>query len=435
MTRAGSPRYFDVAPTDRAMAALYEGSCFAPQLEFEFDTVLDDERLQRGSMPCCVIRFWVPPWTSPGRARSGVPTRRCRVRPCCRRRRARLAGRADLPTLHLRDESRSRLQLGIHHGVADGRSLVILIEDLPLSVPRADRRPAARRRHRLGPTAPSTVSCSMSVGPGSPTASGWGVVDAGVGGGAELATVDPSQRRRPIVISAHSEPARGSSVRFERAQLEAIQTAGATRWVASEPRAVGDPRSRWATIVVGTLARPRRRSAAPWAGDRRRPSTVPHDGVVWANWSGMAPVSIVGLESMSVPDTVDAVGRAFVEPCPTRHGIGRRPRVAGVRARWAGVPRGPPVRDTVGAWDAAYRYTRFFSHLDPIADSLADWGGAEMLGVRWCQSPPAAPHVAMMLVTFRGTTTLTIVVSPAALAVERVRALQVRGGLAPPRAR
>ncbi len=38
MTRAGSSRYFDVAPTDRAMTLLYDGSRFAPQLEFEFDT-------------------------------------------------------------------------------------------------------------------------------------------------------------------------------------------------------------------------------------------------------------------------------------------------------------------------------------------------------------------------------------------------------------
>ena len=76
---------------------------------------------------------------------------------------------------------------------------------------------------------------------------------------------------------------------------------------------------------------------------------------------------------------------------------------------------------------ATYRYTRFYSHVDAFPDSLAEWGDAELVGARWRQNAPCAPpYVAMLLTTFRATTTLTVVAAPAVLAPARARLLAAR---------
>jgi hypothetical protein len=144
------------------------------------------------------------------------------------------------------------------------------------------------------------------------------------------------------------------------------------------------------------------------------------------NLSGLEPVSLVDIETMSLCETIDAVRREFIPLARSGAGMVADLASAGTGIAPAGVID-RAMRATFDLRTAAYRYTRFYSHLDALPDSLVDWGGTEALGVRWSHDAPSAPpYVAMLLVTFRGTTTLTVVAPRATLPPARARALADR---------
>ncbi len=138
--------YFEFTPADRALAVLARDSPYLPQLEVELDGRLDPARL------ACVVDLlarrhpilgatvdpdawraeWCPATTAPEFMEmidDGVPGRtsaRSRILalpldpasgPTCR-----------AVLVHAGD--RSRLVLGLHHAVGDGRALLCLLDDL-----------------------------------------------------------------------------------------------------------------------------------------------------------------------------------------------------------------------------------------------------------------------------------------------------------------
>src|SRR5215213_5296955 len=138
--------YFEFAPADRALAVLASGSPYLPQLELEFDGQLDAARLARAVElvghrhpilhatvdPDAWRGEWSAGTTAPefvamvddgvagrtsARARIASMTLDPSAGPTCR---AVLVDAGD----------RSRLVLGLHHAVGDGRALVCLLDDV-----------------------------------------------------------------------------------------------------------------------------------------------------------------------------------------------------------------------------------------------------------------------------------------------------------------
>ncbi len=403
------------------MTKLYDESRFVPQLELEFDAVLDDGRLGRAlELLACRHRIlgatvdlagpravWRPDTTTPELVHVvDVAEFDPREGPTCR-------------LVHTHDGRRSRVRFGAHHAVADGRGLLVLLDDLRAFYAALQRgeRPVVADVDWTDRTIGALLDQGR-VGFGDRLRMGWDAAQ-------RWAVLRPSTHRDDETPSDHAavpEPARDGSTRFERAHLEAVETAGAARGWRRNHVLLAVLARAWLDVVGHEPAAP---SVSGWlvTVDCRRQFGASR-GV--GNLSGLEPVSLVDLESMSLRDTVDAVRRAFMPL-----GLPGAGMVADLASPGFGIAPGPlldrAMRGTFQLRAADYRYTRLYSHVDPLPDSLADWGDAEMFGARWCQNPPSAPpYVAMLLVTFRGMTTLTVVASPAALAPGRACALADR---------
>src|SRR6478672_596185 len=117
------------------MALLHDESSFVPQLELDFDGRLDGRRLRRALallarrhpiLTATVDRadrraVWRPGTTVPQLLDTALPVADVALDPCTG------------PTCgltHLDDGTRSRLRFAVHHAVADGRGLVVLLDDL-----------------------------------------------------------------------------------------------------------------------------------------------------------------------------------------------------------------------------------------------------------------------------------------------------------------
>jgi hypothetical protein len=402
------------------MTVLHDGSRFVPQLELEFNVVLDSERL-RDALALLARRHPILQATvdlsrprAVWRAGSTSPVLvdavdevelDPSVGPTCR-------------LAHLRDESRSRLQFGLHHAVADGRSLVVLLDDLrALYVALATGEQPLVDVDWTDRTIGALLATSR-VGLADRARMGWDAAQ-------QWAASPRSTHRDDNVASeqgAAPEPAGDATTHFERTDVGAIQGAGAASGWRRNHVFLAILARAWLDVIGHE---PATTSVSGWlvTVDCRRQLGVAR-GV--GNLSGLEPVRLVDIESLSLRETVDAASRAFVPL--GRPGAGM---VADLASPGSGLAPGPLLDRAIGSTFAAraagYRYTRFFSHLDRLPDSLADWGDAELLGVRWCPNPPSAPpYVAMLLATFRETTSLTIVASPRALAPERARALADR---------
>ena len=420
MTAPGSSRYFEFAPTDRAMALLYDDSSFVPQLELDFDAHLDGTRLRRAVgllarrhpiLSATVDRTdpraaWRPGTTAPVLVdTTSEVDLDPRTGPTC-------------VLVHLHDGTRSRLRIAVHHAVADGRGVLVLLDDL-----RALYTDLASSERPVVDVdwSDRTVGALLDrgrVGRVDRVRMGW---DA-----AQRWAVRPSTHRNDTVEPGGEiapGPAGDWSTRFESTHLEAVEAAGAERGWRRNHVLLAVLARAWLDTVGHTPAVP---SVSGWlvTVDCRRHLGASR-GV--GNLSGLEPVSLLDLESTSLPDSVDAVRHAFTA-------LGRAG--AGMVADLTGLPEsgrvpGPLVdRAMRGVFDlraATDRYTRFYSHVDAFPDSLAQWGVAEMVGVRWRQNAPCAPpYVALLLTTFRGTTTLTVIAAPAVLTPARAHALTAR---------
>jgi hypothetical protein len=423
MTAPGSSRYFDFAPTDRAMAVLADDSSFVLQLELEFDARLDGSRL-RSAVELLARRHpiltatvdrgdsravWRPGTTVPELVDAPDTDDEVDLDP------------STGPTcvvVHLHDRTRSRLRIALHHAVADARGLVVLLDDLcalytglassgrpVVDVDWSDRTIGALLDR-------ARFSAGDRVRLGWNAASRWAV----------RASTHRDDVGEPG-DDAPPEPAGDWSTRFESAQLDAVEAAGTGRgWRRNHVLLAVIARA-WLDTVGHTDLVP---SVSGWlVGVDCRRQLGAARGV--GNLSGLEPVSLLDLESTDLPGTVDAVRHAFTS-------LGRSG--AGMVADLTGLPKsgrvpGPLVdRAMRGAFElraATDRYTRFYSHVDAFPESLAEWGDAELVGARWRQSAPCAPpYVALLLTTFRAATTLTVIAAPAVLAPARARALATR---------
>ena len=373
MPQAGSSRYFDFAPTDRAMTVLHDQSRFVPQLDLEFDVMLDDEQLRRALVLLArrhpILQatvdsarprvVWRPGTTEPVLVHAVDETELDpRDGPTCR-------------LVHLRDGSRSRLLFGVHHAVADGRGLVLLLDDLRAFYAALGERWRARGRRRLDRPHDRCVARPRAES-GSPIASAWVGMRPSDG---------PGRPRRRIATTTSlragaTRPTRvgGATTHFERRALAAIRRAGAANGWRRNQVFLAILARAWLDVVGNEAATP---SVSGWlvTVDCRRQLGVSR-GV--GNLSGLEPVGLADLGSLSVRETVAAVGRAFARL--ERPGAGM---VADLASPGSGIAPGSVLDRAIGtsftARAAAYRYTRFYSHVDRLPDSLADWGDAEML--------------------------------------------------------
>ena len=320
--------------------------------------------------------------------------------------------------VHLHDGTRSRLRIAVHHAVADGRGLLVLLDDLRTlyAASASSGRPVVDVDW-----SDRTIGALLDrarVGTADRVRMGWDAAQRWV----VRSSTHRDDAGEPGADVA-PEPAGDWSTRFESAHLEAVEAAGVERGWRRNHVLLAVLARAWVDTVGHTPAVP---SVSGWlvTVDCRRQLGASR-GV--GNLSGLEPVSLLDLESTSLPDTVDAVRHAFAP-------LGQAG--AGMVADLTGLPKsgrvpGPLVdRAMRGAFDlraATDRYTRFYSHVDAFPETLAGWGDAEMVGARWRQNAPCAPpYVALLLTTFRATTTLTVIAAPTVLAPARARRFAAR---------
>ena len=191
----------------------------------------------------------------------------------------------------------------------------------------------------------------------------------GLGRGAAVggAALDPSRRhanrtttRRP---SRRATGPRVSSRRTSRRWRPRERSEGGGAITCSWPCSPGR-----GSTPSGTR-RPCRRSAGGWSPSTAAASFGASRGV--GNLSGLEPVSMLDLESMSLPDTVDAVRRAFARLGRAGTGMVADLASAGVRPRAGTAARPGRSAAPFELRAATDRYTRFYSHVDAFPDSLA----------------------------------------------------------------
>jgi len=261
VTPAGSSRYFDFAPTDRAMTKLYDESRFVPQLELEFDAVLDDGRLGRAlELLACRHRIlgatvdlagpravWRPDTTTPELVHVvDVAEFDPREGPTCR-------------LVHTHDGRRSRVRFGAHHAVADGRGLLVLLDDLRAFYAALQRgeRPVVADVDWTDRTIGALLDQGR-VGFGDRLRMGWDAAQ-------RWAVLRPSTHRDDETPSDHAavpEPARDGSTRFERTSRRSRPR---VRHGAGVGITCSWPCSPGRGSTSSDTNRPRRRSAGGWS--------------------------------------------------------------------------------------------------------------------------------------------------------------------------
>ncbi len=296
---------------------------------------------------------------------------------------------------------RSRLVLGLHHAVGDGRALLCLLDDLRLLY--------------LGLDADDHPVVDVDWSPR--TARGCWTPTASTGSRGARMTRDAVDRWSTLQPSTHLEPTATDidndlgfvdcAVALDPFELRAAQS--------SAPDS-GWPRN---AVLLALLERAwgavmgeegGRASNSDWlvAVDARRAFGTTK-GV--GNLSGLEPVCLRGGACEDRSSLAHATGDAL-------RGL-RRPGaglIAELAASWAGRDAGPVLNSGIRVLFATrapeLRLHRIFSHLDRIPDSLAEWGDATGTGVHWMPDPRIVrPIVAAMSTTFLGRTVLTIVAS------------------------
>lgn len=402
--------YFEFAPADRALAVLARETPYLPQLELELEGRLDATRLARALEllarrhpiltatvdPEANRAEWCPGTTAPefremvdegSRARIVALPLDPATGPTCR---AVLVVAGD----------RSRVVLGVHHAVGDGRSLVTLFDDLRLLY------------LGLGTNDPPPVDVDWSP------RSARALLDAnGVSAIVRARmTRDAVARWAEVRPSAHRQPAAGGTGADDPGYLDCS--------VAVETGQLREPR----TAVLLALLERAWRSVV---GDGLPPSSSTDRSTSWlvavdarrafgsvggvGNLSGLEPVALPGGE-----DGMEVLTRSAADSLrPLRRpGAGMFAELA---ASWAGPDAGPLLNSGIRRLYATrapeLQLTRIFSHLDRVPDALAEWGDATGVGLRWMPDPRIVPPiVAAMSTTFLGRTVLTLVASTRACA-------------------
>jgi hypothetical protein len=422
MTPKGAElRYFDFGTTDRAMVVLHEESPFTAEVGLELDAELDHDRLGRALAllarrhpilratldPTATPACWQPDRTAP-RLTDGIDDRDLDpvVGPTCR-------------LVHLA-EDRSRLAFGVHHAVSDGRGILMMLDDLrrfyvalgddPLPVADVD-------------WSPRTLAALLHPGPVERARLTLEVLQRWTA--APRSTHRDAFTRRPS--GARDRQPHDACMRFDDELVGVIDAAARRRgWRLNHVMLALLARA-WSRVVGREPVDP---SVSGWlvTVDCRRQLDVERGA---GNLSGLEPVSLLDIEARDTVDLIEHVRQAFAAfATPSAGLVAELMTTPGVRLPADVLDRA--MRDTFALRTRTSRYSRMYSHTDRLPPSLEDWGHARATGLRWM--PPnhiAPPYVAMVLVRFAGTTTITPFASSETLPADAAAALEaeVRAGL------
>lgn len=411
------PRYFEFAPTDRAIAVLHDEAPFTSQLGAEFDASLEHERLRRALdllarrhpiLTSTVDRAvpdagWIPDTTCPelleviddpgvgfvsATAGAALASHELDLRtgPTC-----------TLAHLHDAARSRSRLVFGVHHAVMDGRAMLMLFDDLRAIY-------VALQRGEVPVVdvdwSPRTLGALLDAHPDrldQRARRTWQVAQ-------RWATAPRSTHGDP---PGH-EPSNGATNGLDLAfpipdrLLGVVEDAARTqRWSLNHVALTLLARA-WSRLFGREAVEP---SVSGWlvTVDCRRQFGAERGA---GNLSGLELVSLIDVESRDLFDAIERTRAAFAT-------LGQAG--AGLAAEIAAPPPGlrravseGTIRDAFALRTDTYRSSRLYSHTARLPASLARWGDATVTGLRWMPVRGIAPpYVAVVLVRFGGVSTLT----------------------------
>ena len=427
-------RYFEFAPTDRAMAVLHEASPFTLHMGLEFDATLDHERL-RGALDRLARRHpiltatvdrsvddtrWVPGTTGPELFETVDDPGDRFLSPDVH---AALAAHPLDPgtgptcvLAHLREAtgSRARLVFGVHHAVADARGTLVMLDDL------------------------RTFYCALQRGEEPVVDVDWtprtlgALLDSRPERFDERArrAWDVARRWAAVPRSTHRDAADDTSdasgerdddertMRFDDALVGAVEAAARTRGWRLNQVALTLLARAWSRVFGREPVEP---SVSGWlvTVDCRRQFGVERGA---GNLSGLEPMSVIDVEAQDLLAAIDQTRAAFA--ALGRDGAGLAAEIVTPPVRVPPATFDQAMRDTFAFRTETYRLSRLYTTavFDP---SLARWGDATATGLRWV-SPDriAPPYLTIALVRFAGVTTMTTVAAPEVLPAGCTRALR-----------
>lgn len=434
MSTMSASRYFDFSPTDRALAVLHDDAPFALQLDLEFDARLDTARLVEAlrlvSRRHPILTATVDRFDARAQWRAGTTTPAfvdVADAPATMRRSFDSLDVTDLdlatgPTMvvaHLPCATSSRLVLGIHHAVADGRGLLLVLDDLRRSYVAL----ATGDDHDVdvdwNPRTVASLFAAQGVTLDERARLTWDVV--------RRWTTTPRSTHADAPGDADAS-GRHTAIDLDDALIEALDARARTRgW-------------RLNHVMLALLARswsrafgdePASRAISGWlvSVDSRRQF---HTARGVGNLSGLEPVTLTEVADIDLAQLIDESRVAFGSL--TRQGAGLAADLMAPPTSLIPVEASDrATRDTIALRTTALRSTRLYSHTDRLPEELGDWGTTELKALRWL--PPrrvAAPYVAFVLVRYRGVTAMTPFASTASLAPDDAATLagQLRASLA-----
>jgi hypothetical protein len=207
-------------------------------------------------------------------------------------------------------------------------------------------------------------------------------------------------------------------LRFDDALVSAVETGARTRgWRLNHVVLALLARS-WSRVVGREPGEP---SVSGWlvtVDCRRRLGASRGAG----NLSGLEPVGLVGAESLDLATLIDHVRAEFA---PLAHESAGLAAELLTPAAGSGPALDRAMREAFAIRARASRYSRLYSHTDRLPATLARWGDARAVDLRWePDGDVVAPYVAMVLVRFAGTTTITPFCAPESLPAEHVATLR-----------
>jgi hypothetical protein len=415
-------RYFEFAPTDRAMAVLDEDAPFTLHVGVEVDGPLDHERL-RGALERLARRHPIltatvdrsaddPRW-EPGTvvpelfevfdetgdrvlsSRSSALTLRpldAATGPTCA-----------LGHVHHANGERSRLVFGVHHAVADARAAIMMLDDL--------REFYAALERGDDPVvdvdwSPRTLGALLDAGRAALDARVRRVWDVG----RRWAMVPRSTHRDASdQVGAAVGPAEAErTIRLDDALVGTVAAAARAHGWRLNPVMLTLLARAWSRVFGREPVEP---SVSGWlvTVDCRRQFGVERGA---GNLSGLEPVSLVDVETHDLMSAIEQTHRAFVDL--GRDGAGLAAEVVAPGVRIPSSMLDQSIRDTFALRTSVLRTSRLYSAAG-FPPSLARWGDAVVTELGWMpQDRMAPPYVTVVPVRFGGTTTVALFGAPGA---------------------
>lgn len=418
-------RYFEFAPTDRAMAVLHEASPFTLHMGLDLDACLDPERL-RGALERLARRHpiltatvdrslddarWVPGTIGPELVeRVDDPGDRFLSADMHAALAASPLDPRTGPTCvlaHVREAtgSRARLVFGVHHAVADARGTLLMLDDL------------------------RTFYCALRRGEDPVVDVDWtprtlgALLDSRPERFDERArrAWDVARRWAAVPRSTHGDAADHTAgtdggqdddertIQFDDALVGAVEVAARTRgWRLNQVSLTLLARA-WSRVFGREPVEP---SVSGWlvTVDCRRQFGVERGA---GNLSGLEPVSLKDVEAQDLLAAVDETRAAFA--ALGRDGAGLAAEIVTPPVRVPPATLDQMMRETFAFRAETYRLSRLYTTavFDP---ALARWGDATATGLRWVAPDLIAPpYLTVALIRFGGATTMTTVAAPEVL--------------------